>query len=397
MSAGSPEDEGQGGPSGSPPDPMDRLWVHPAELGARMRRSEPASRGGGRVWLVGVVAGAVGAIVTVTVLAVFGAFDHSTTTGSAARDRLADDAELVARVVAQAGPSVVGVTVAAADGVRHASAVCIGNGQAITSADVLDGGGGITVTTVDGRSRPATVAGLDPATDLAVVRFENLTVPPAKLGSADALQVGRQVIAVGVGRVDQHWVSTGVISSLDGLVQLRPGQVLADMVQTDNAVAAEAGGGALVDRSGVVVGILSPVRAASGGLATPVSLASDVAQQLLSTGKAVHGWLGVAGSDHDGHPNGVQVSAVTPRSPAATGGIVPGDLITEVDGRSIDGMAELMADVRRRRPGEPVDLTVVKGDASRSVVVDLGSWGADTAGTTGASTPTTAVQAALGG
>ncbi|HEY7136827.1 MAG TPA: trypsin-like peptidase domain-containing protein [Acidimicrobiia bacterium] len=397
MSAGSPEDEGQGGPSGSPPDPMDRLWVHPAELGARMRRTAPVARGGGRVWLVGTVAGAVGAIVTVTVLAAFGAFDPSTPTSSASRDRLADDAELVAQVVAQAGPSVVGVTVAAAGGARHASAVCIGNGEAITSADVLDGGGPVTVTTVDGRSRPATVAGRDLATDLAVVRFDDLTIPPAKLGSADALQVGRQVIAVGVGGIDQHWVSTGVISSLDGLVEARPGRVLSDMVQTDNTVTTEAGGGALVDRSGVVVGILSPVHAGSGGFATPVGLATDVAQQLLTTGKAVHGWLGVAGSDRDGHPNGVQVSAVTAKSPAATAGLVPGDVITEVDGRQIDGMAELMADVRRHRPGDQVDLTVVQGDRSRSVVADLGAW-ADT-GAASSTTPTSSsgVQAALSG
>jgi putative serine protease PepD len=147
----------------------------------------------------------------------------------------------------------------------------------------------------------------------------------------------------------------------------------------------------------VVVGILSPVHAGSGGLATPVSLATDVAQQLLTTGKAVHGWLGVAGSDRDGHPNGVQVSAVSPKSPAAAAGLVPGDVITQVDGRQIDGMAELMADVRRHRPGDQVDLTVVQGDRSRSVVADLAAW-ADT-GATSSSTPTTgsAVQAAFAG
>ncbi|MBV8950068.1 MAG: trypsin-like peptidase domain-containing protein [Actinobacteria bacterium] len=285
MSAGSPEDEGEGRPSGAPPDPMDRLWVHPAELGARMRNARSIPTRAGREWIVGLVAGAMGALVTVGSLAVFGAFDRTTVSAASAKERRADNAELVARVVAQAGPSVLGVTVnAASTGYRRASAVCIGKGLAITSADVLDGGGAITISTVDGRSTNASVAGVDPVTDLALLRFSDLTVPAIQMGSADALQIGRQVISVGVGRVDQHWVSTGVISSLDGLIESRPGRTLAEMVQTDNTVSSEAGGGALVDQSGVLIGILNSVRTQSGGLATPVNVAVEVADQLQLTG-----------------------------------------------------------------------------------------------------------------
>lgn len=378
MSAGSPEDEGEGGPSGSPPDPMDRLWVHPAELGARMRHARPiATRDGGRQWLVGVVAGAMGAIVTVGVLAVFGAFDRTTVTTQTAKERKADNAELVARVVAQAGPSVLGMTVATLDGggLRRASAVCIGKGQALTSADAVEGGGTVTIATIDGRrAQKATVVGIDPVTDLALVRFEGITVPAIQIGSADALQVGRQVISVGVGRVDQHWVSTGVISSLDGLIESRPGRTLAEMVQTDNTVSTEAGGGALVDQSGVLIGILNSVKQQSGGLATPVNVAAEVAGQLAATGKADHGWLGVAGADHDGSPGGVDVTAVVAGSPAAIAGIVPGNVVTHVNGHSIDGMAQLMGEVRRRKAGDTVDLTIVQGSTSKSIPVRLGAW-----------------------
>ncbi len=377
MSAGSPEDEGEGGPSGSPPDPMDRLWVHPAELGARMRHARTPTRGAGRAWVVGTVAGAMGAIVTVGLLAVFGAFDRTTVVSQTAKERKADNAELVARVVAQAGPSVLGVTVAGinGNGPKRASAVCISKGQALTSADVVDGGGTVAISTIDGRrAQKATVVGVDPVTDLALVRFDGLTVPPIQIGSADALQVGRQVISVGVGRVDQHWVSTGVISSLDGLVEARPGRTLAEMVQTDNTVSTEAGGGALVDQSGVLIGILNSVKQQSGGLATPVNVVAAVAQQLAATGKADHGWLGVAGADHDGSPGGVDVTAVVPASPAATAGIVPGNIVTHVNGHSIDGMAQLMGEVRRRKAGDTVDLTIVQGSTSKSIVVMLGTW-----------------------
>src|SRR5207302_882078 len=121
-----------------------------------------------------------------------------------------DDGELVARVVAQAGPSVLGITVAASNGSgsKRASAVCIGRGQALTTADAVDGAGAITISTVDGRTQRATVVGVDPATDIALLGFEGLTVTRIQVGSAGSLQVGRQVISVGVGRIDQHWVST---------------------------------------------------------------------------------------------------------------------------------------------------------------------------------------------
>jgi putative serine protease PepD len=383
MSAGSPEDEG--GASGSPPDPMDRLWIHPAELGARMRQvRQSRSEGGGRHWLAGSIGGAVGALITAGALALFGVFDRPTNNAPTAKERRADTAEIVARVVAQAGPSVLGVSVTAGTGKgsKRASAVCIGKGRALTTADVVDGGGTVTVSTVDGRSAKATVVGVDPLTDLALVKFDQLTVPEIQIGSADALQTGRQVISVGMGRVDQHWVSTGVISSLDGLVEVRPGRTLAEMVQTDNSVSSEAGGGALVDPSGVLVGILNPAKTQSGGLATPINVATSVAQQLAGTGKAEHGWLGVAGADHDGSPNGVDVTAVVTSSPAAKAGIVPGNIITHVNGHSIEGMAQLMGEVRRRRPGDGVDLTIVQGGGSKSVMVRLGTW---------ADTPDTAV------
>ena len=396
MSAGSPEDEGEGGPSGSPPDPLDRLWVHPAELGARMRHTLPTSRRGGREWFVGVLAGAIGAMVTVGALAAFGAFDNSPS-GTTAKERRADDAELVARVVAQAGPSVLGITVAASNGSgsKRASAVCIGRGQALTSADAVDGAGAVTISTVDGRTQRATVVGVDPATDVALLRFEGLTVTPIRVGSADSLQVGRQVISVGVGRIDQHWVSTGVISSLDGLIEARPGRTLAEMVQTDNSVSSEAGGGALVDQSGVLIGILNAVKPQSGGLATPVNVAAEVAGQLAATGKAEHGWLGVAGADHDGSRGGVDVTAVVAQSPAANAGVVPGNVITQVNGHAVDGMAQLMGDVRRRRPGDTVDLTIVQGTTSRSAVVMLGTW-ADTPSTQVA-TPTSVARITTSG
>lgn len=373
MSAGTP-DEGEGGSGGSPPDPLDRLWIHPAELGARTRTQRAPHRGSGREWAIAFVAGAVGALVTVTTLAAFGSFDrHDAVQSDAVREQRADNAELVARVVAQAGPSIVGVTLTTMAGTRRASGVAIGDGRILTSSDVVDGVGTLTVTTVDGRSAPARVAGTDPATDLALVRVDALALPAARFGSADSLQVGRQVIAVGVG-LDQHWVSTGVISSLDGLVEVGPGRMLAEMVQTDNSITPEAGGGALVDQSGIVVGILVSVRGTSGGLATPANVASDVADQLTTTGRAQHGWLGVVGEDHDGHPDGVLVTGTEPGSPAARAGLVAGMVITDVDGRPIDSMAELMAAVRPRRPGDTVDLAYAQGSHLGSYDVTLGPW-----------------------
>lgn len=373
MSAGTP-DEGEGGSGGSPPDPLDRLWIHPAELGSRARAPRVSPRGSGREWAIALVAGAVGALVTVTTLAAFGTFDgHDASQAETTREQRADNAELVARVVAQAGPSVVGIALTTAGGTRRASGVAIGDGRIITSSDAVDGVGTITVTTVDGRQAPARVAGADPATDLALVRVDQLALPAARFGSADSLQVGRQVIAVGVG-LDQHWVSTGVISSLDGLVEVRPGRMLAEMVQTDNSITPQAGGGALVDQSGTVVGILVSVRGTSGGLATPANVVSDVADQLTATGHAEHGWLGIAGEDHDGHPDGVLVTATEPGSPAARAGLVAGMVLTDVDGRPVDSMAELMAAVRPRRPGDTIGLTYSQAGRIGSVDVTLGTW-----------------------
>jgi S1-C subfamily serine protease len=251
----------------------------------------------------------------------------------------------------------------------------LGRTQVLTSARLVAGAApeAVTVSTPDGRVLDATVAGTDADTDLALLlvktrRGAHLT--PAVLSATDPLVVGQAVVALGIVGGDHKWTGTGVINALDRLVTASGGGDMPGLVQTDVQPDDAVGGGALLDATGAVIGIL--VRSAPG-YALPIDVARDVADQLATNGRAHHGWLGVDTVDAGDRPGGgALVTAVVGGGPADAAGIQVGDVIVVVGTDAVSDTPALMAAVARRRPSDPVGVTFWRASKRVRRDVNLG-------------------------
>ncbi len=291
----------------------------------------------------------------------------------------------VAGAAAIATPSTVDIQVPLAQGAAEGSGVVLSaDGAVLTNNHVVAGATGpITVTLADGTERTATLVGAAPSYDLAVLQMQDASgLTPATLGNSADLQVGQQVVAIGSPRGLTGTVTTGIVSAFDRTVTV-PGEdgsaVVYNGLQTDAPINQGNSGGPLVDLQGRVVGINSAIETAGGesagsiglGFAIPVDQAERLAQEILDTGTATKPVLGVQGAAvAGGSGDGAQIGAVTEGSPAASAGLVAGDVVTRVDDRRVEGFADLIARIGSYAPGDRVTLTLGDG---RTVDVTLGS------------------------
>ena len=363
-----------------PLHPDDRLWRHPSELaGLRPVPAAPAtttvSDPRPHPWPVALVAGLVGAALSTGVLAATGALstdvvEHPVVEKVAVTPIVSSPTirgeRGVAAVAEHLAPAVVRVVLTHPDGVTSGSGVVYrDDGLVLTSTRLIDGATSIDVVFADGRHLEARVLGADRMTDVAVVDVDADRLPVALLGSSTDLVVGSPTIAIGAPLIEgrEPSVSTGVISGLHRRVDLGDGQ-LHGMIQIDAPVEVGGRGGALVDATGAVIGILGPATegAATGfGYATPIDLARRVAAQLVASGEATHAWLGIEGADLT-HAQartmdlegGAKVYAVQEGSPAAGAGLAEDDVITHVDGEPVSTASELVELMREHQPGDQV-------------------------------------------
>ncbi|HUR49699.1 MAG TPA: trypsin-like peptidase domain-containing protein [Acidimicrobiales bacterium] len=373
------EEEGLGdaddeldGPATTPwISPDDRLWRHPSEVGflRSARDAKPTP------WSLGLLSGAIGAILVFGLMAVAGVFrpptvleERAVPLPTAAKAGGADIPTLAAR----ARPAIVKVEVRSASGESSASGVIFrDDGHVLTNAHVVEGASELTVQRADGERLPGRVVGADPDTDLAVVKIEGADLPVVTLGRSTGLRVGETAIAIGspLGLDGGPSVSVGVISALSRSVRGEDGKPLLDMIQTDASIAPGSSGGALLDMSGAVVGITTAIAIDSRaggeslGFATPVEVARDVAHQLIDTGHVVHAWLGIEGDDVVGGSDGADgalVRQVLAGSPAQKAGILPGDVITSLEGKPVKSMLMLMVNLRSHSPGDEVSVELTR-------------------------------------
>jgi putative serine protease PepD len=371
-----PEDDEDAGASGPPPDPLDRLWFHPSELRSFLRAPTPTRRQRRRSALVGL-AGALVVLTAVGLVVVSTTVDSGDNTGlPRGVDAFGGGA---ARVVAIAGASVVSVQATRGDGTTTTvSGICIDDDLVMTSAHALEDAIGVTVATSDNDDAITAVpAGVDPETDVALLRADSLSVPPATPSNSDGLRPGHDVLVVATGTQSKpRWVSTGNVGGLDEFVVTAAGTVVVGLFDTGTSAGRRHSGGAVLDERGQLVGIVTVPSATSSGLAMPMNTARDVVDQLAATGTATHAWLGITGTDDtDRAGGGALVAHVSEASPAEKAGLAPGDVIVAVgDGRSttaVSGMPDLMAEVRARRPGHSLELTVLRDGAERHMPVAL--------------------------
>jgi len=254
----------------------------------------------------------------------------------------------------------------------------------LTNNHVVDNAREITVTLKDGRELSARVQGRDPKTDLAVLKIDaREPLPVATLGDSDALSVGDWVIAIGNPFGLDNSVTAGIVSAKGRAIGAGPYD---EFIQTDAPINPGNSGGPLLDEQGAVVGINTAIFSQSGGsigigFAVPINLAKRLVPQMQKDGHVTRGWLGVtlqkltpdlAETMKVAPVRGALVSAVTPESPAARAGVVPGDVIVRYDGTTLDEHAQLPMLVAATPVGKTVQVDALRDGARRTFSITIG-------------------------
>jgi len=252
-----------------------------------------------------------------------------------------------------------------------------GDGHIATNQHVVDGANSITVTFADGKKASAKVVGTDASTDVAVIKVDapKSELHPLQFADSNGVLVGDGVVAIGSPFGLEGTVTTGIVSALNRTIQAPNNFTINGAIQTDAAINHGNSGGPLLDADGHVIGINAQIESDSGGndgvgFAIPSTIVQRVAQQLISSGKIAHAYLGVQLSDGNG---GAQVGQVVSGAPAADAGLRTGDVVTAIDGKTITGADALVTAVDGKKPGDTVTLKVRRGGSTSEITVKLGT------------------------
>lgn len=310
-------------------------------------------------------------------------------------------------VASAVSPAVVTIQAqGASSGGTGSGVVYDAQGDIVTNYHVIAsalGGGQIQVTLADGRLYSAEVVGHDKTTDLAVIRLDN---PPANLtvarfASSANLEVGAPVMAIGAPLGLSNTVTTGIVSAVNRPVEVSVDEdsssqdstqassdlVVTNAIQIDASINPGNSGGPLFDATGAVIGINSSIKSLSSssdgqagsiglGFAIPSDLVVSIADQLIASGSASHGLLGVTvrsatttvGADTY---VGAEVQDVSAGSGASAAGIRVGDVIVKVEGQEVSSAKQLIGYVRRYKAGDTITMTIVRNGQTQDVSVRI--------------------------
>lgn len=262
------------------------------------------------------------------------------------------------------------------------------NGYIVTNNHVIEEASRIEVVLHDNSRYYAKIIGTDPSTDLALLKIKAEKLPFVPFGDSDKLEPGDWVLAVGNPFELTSTVTAGIVSAKArniGVLRDRNNLQVESFIQTDAAVNPGNSGGALVNLQGELVGINTAIATSTGlyagySFAIPVNLVQKVVDDLKLYGQVQRGLLGVqiesvnaALAEEMGLTvnRGVLVRRVNPNSAAATVGIQPGDVITEVAGRTVNSVSELQERVARYRPGEEIIVSWLRDGALKRARIRL--------------------------
>jgi serine protease DegQ len=250
------------------------------------------------------------------------------------------------------------------------------DGDVVTNNHVVEGANELAVALPDGTLRPTRLVGVDPDSDLALLKIDAAGLKPIAIGDVKALAVGDVVLAVGNPLGVGQTVTQGIVSALGRKgIGINP---IENFIQTDAAINPGNSGGALIDTQGRLIGINSAILSRGGGsegigFAIPIDLTQKVVVSLKKQGRVARGWLGVStGPVGRGQP-GALVMAVQPRGPADRAGIAPGDVIVKLGDHAIDQPEDLAGVTLELEPGATVAAEVQRDGRRGSVNVVLGT------------------------
>ena len=275
-------------------------------------------------------------------------------------------------------------------------------GDVVTDQHVVDGATSISVKFANGASYKATLVGTDASSDLAVIKVNAPAslLHPLSLADSSTVSVGDDVVAIGSPFGLAGTVTSGIVSALHRDITAPNNFTITDTIQTDAAINHGNSGGVLLNASGQVIGVTAQIDSESGGndgvgFAIPSNTVRSVVSQLIGGGSVQRAYLGVhiqtIPSDAAATlkvPAGVEITSVVAGSPASQAGlkaatgsqvvngqsyVTGGDVLTAVDGHSVTSADTLQTEIAGKKPGTKVNLTVVHGDATRTVSVTLGT------------------------
>jgi S1-C subfamily serine protease len=280
-------------------------------------------------------------------------------------------------------------------------------GHIVTNNHVVEGADRVEVKLgASDTTYTAEVVGADPATDVALLKVDAPAdqLHPLSLGDSSKVEVGEQVVAIGNPFGLDRTVTAGIVSALQRQIQAPNGFSISHVIQTDAAINPGNSGGPLIDSSGNVIGINSQIQTGGGsggnvgiGFAVPINTARDVVTQIEEHGEVKHAFLGITGGSITPDlakalklpvEEGVLVNEVVKGGPADQAGLeggdtsatiegasfrLGGDIITEVDGKKVTGMEEVINTVNAASPGDKLELKVLRGGSTnKDITVILG-------------------------
>ncbi len=275
-----------------------------------------------------------------------------------------------------------------------------GDGHILTNFHVVEGAREIQVTLHDGSAHEARVVGVDPATDVAVLRIEPPVAPlrPATFGTSHDLRVGQRVFAIGNPFGLERTLTTGIVSSLNRSLPTKTGRTIKSIIQTDAAINPGNSGGPLLDSRGHLIGMTTAIASRTGqssgvGFAIPVGTLKRIVPQLIARGRVVRPDAGIARVYQT--DEGLLVAAVVPDGPAERAGIrgfkvvrerrrqgpfmaefervdrTTADLVVAVDGLPVKSADDFLSAVESRNPGDKVLIRVRREGRDLDVPVVL--------------------------
>ena len=255
------------------------------------------------------------------------------------------------------------------------------DGIIVTNNHVVEGASRVTVNFNDGRQLPAKLLGVDPDSDLAVLRVDEKNIVAAPIGTSSDLMIGETVVAVGNPFGLSGTVTTGVVSALGRSVPSQDQtRTFTDFIQTDASINPGNSGGPLLNIEGKVIGInVAIYQNAQGiGFAIPVDRARKVIQDLLRFGEVHSAWIGAVTATLTPEEarrldistnRGALVARVFSGSPAAEAGLRPGDVITSVAGKPVDSRESFSTATATLASGQPVTLSIIRSGSPQTVQV----------------------------
>jgi S1-C subfamily serine protease len=278
-------------------------------------------------------------------------------------------------------------------------------GHIVTNYHVVRGANAIQVSFSNNERFKAKLVGVDPSTDIAVlkVRVKASALKALPLGNSDAVEVGDQVIAIGNPFGLDRSVTAGIVSAVQRRIEAPNQLSITHVIQTDAALNHGNSGGPLLDAEGRVIGVNAQIETGGVGqgnvgigFAIPVNTVKDVAAELIKNGSVAHAYLGIEGKSltpsiarlfHLPVTSGVLVAGVRKGTSAADAGVraatdevtvegetwpAGGDVIVKVDGQSTPTVERLVDVIASKHPGDKIQVEVVRGSAHHTLTVTLG-------------------------